>query len=85
MNISVHIERLILDGLTIPAGQHKLLQAAIEAELSRSLAADGLAPSLLAGGAMPYIRGGSVQLTGQASPSDLGQQIARAVYGGIGR
>lgn len=83
MNISVHIERLILDGLTIPPGQPGLLQATIEAELSQSLAADGLASGLLTGGAMPYIRGGNVQLTSQASPFDLGQQIAQAIYGGL--
>jgi hypothetical protein len=85
MNISVHIERLILDGLTIPPSRHGLLQAAIAAELSRSLAAGGLAPGLLSGGAVSDVRGGNVQLTGQASPSDLGRQIARAVYGGIGK
>jgi len=85
MKINFHIERLILDGISIPAHQQATLQAAIEAALSQSLATGGLAPGLLAGGAMPYVRGGSVQLTGQTSPSDLGTQIAQAVYTGIGK
>ena len=85
MKINFHIERLILDGISIPAHQQATLQAAIVAALSQSLAAGGLAPSLLAGGAMPYVRGGSVQLSSQASPSELGAQIAQAVYRGIGK
>lgn len=85
MNINLHIERLILDGVPVAQSQRPLLQAAIEAELANLLAADGLAPGLRAGGAVPQVRGSSIQLPGQASPSDLGRQIARAVYGGIGR
>ena len=85
MNINVHIERLILDGLPITYSQRPLVQAAVEAELVRLLMADGLAPRLQAGGAMPYVPGGSVQLTSDGSPTQLGQQIAQAVYGGIGK
>jgi hypothetical protein len=39
MNISVHIERLVLDGLFVSHGQRPLLQAAVEAELTRLLTA----------------------------------------------
>ncbi len=84
MNINVHIERLILDGLPIASQQGPLVQAAVEAELVRLLAADGLAANLLAGGALSHVQAGGIQLTGEGNPSQLGQQIARAVYGGIG-
>jgi hypothetical protein len=83
-NISIYIEQLILDGLPITHGQHPLLQAAIEAELSRLLAADGLAHDLRGGGAFPRVPGGSIQLSGNDTPAHLGQQIARAVHGSIG-
>ena len=86
MNINVHIERLILDGLSIPHRQRPLLQAAVEAELAHLLAADGLASGLLAGGAVPRVPAGAIQLTGASDdPTHLGQQIAQAVYGGIGK
>jgi hypothetical protein len=85
MRINLHIERLILDGIAVPANQQRVLQAALEAELSQSLADGGLAPSLLASGALPFVQGGGMQLPNQASPADLGQQIAQAVYGGLGR
>ncbi len=84
MNINIHIERLILDGLPISHSQRPLVQAAIEAELVRLLAADGLTPILQAGGAMPYVPGGSLQLASDGNPHTLGKQIAQAVYGGIG-
>lgn len=83
MNINVHIERLILDGLPIARHQEPLVQASVEAELARLLAADGLAANLLAGGALAHVQAGSIQLTGEGNPSQLGWQIARAVYGGI--
>jgi hypothetical protein len=83
-NIRIHIERLILDGLPISHVQRPLVQTAVEAELARLLALDGVAPNLLRGGALPYAPGGSLQLTGDGNPERLGQQIAQAVYGGIG-
>ena len=85
MNINIHIERLILDGLPITHNQGPLVQAAVEAELARLLAADGLASSLQAGGSLHRMPGGSIQLMGDGNPNTLGQQIARAVYGGIGK
>ncbi len=85
MNINIHIERLILDGLPIAHNHGPLVQAAVEAELARLLAADGLGPSLQAGGALYRVPGGSIQLMGDGNPNTLGQQIARAVYGGIGK
>lgn len=84
MNINLHIERLILDGLPISHSQRPLVQAAVEAELARLLATDGLSSCLMAGGAMPYVPGGSIQLMSDGNPKTLGQQIAQAVYGGIG-
>lgn len=84
MNINIHIERLILDGLPISHSQRPLLQAALEAELARLLAADGLTPNLQMGGALPYVPGGSIHLASDGNPKTLGQQIAQAVYGGIG-
>ena len=83
-NIHVHIERLVLDGLPIWHSQRPLVQAAVEVELARLLAADGLAPNLQGGGALPSVPAGSIQLTSEGNPNTLGQQIAHAVYGGIG-
>jgi hypothetical protein len=85
MNVDVHIERLILEGISLPPDQQPQLQAAVEAELARLLAARGLSPELATGGVVPSVAAGSLQLAGINNPAHLGTQIARAVYGGIGR
>jgi hypothetical protein len=85
LNINLHIERLVLDGLPVARLDGPLVQAAVEAELSRLLTAQGLSPSLLQGGAMPALRGDSLQLVSESSPSQLGTQIAQAVYGGLSK
>lgn len=85
MNITLHIERLILDGVDIAPGQRHLVQAAVEAELTRLLTAGGLSPALTGGGALYRVCANTIQLTSGAGPADLGRQIAGAVYGGIRR
>ena len=84
MNLSIHIERLVLDGVNIMPGQRELLQAALEAELARLLATDGLSPDLASGGARPSLQAGSIQPASDGNPARLGQQIAQAVYSAIG-
>jgi hypothetical protein len=85
MNIHLHIERLILDGLPIGSGQGALVQAAVEAELSRLLVQGGIAPSLQSGGAVPSVRAEAIQFTAQSTPAQMGQQIAHSVYAGMGK
>jgi hypothetical protein len=84
MNINLHIERLILDGLAIESGQGALVKAMLEAELSRLIEAHGLSASLQAGGALPGLRASAVELQAEKNPAQIGAQIARAVYGSIG-
>jgi hypothetical protein len=85
MNIHVHIERLILDGLPIGVGQGALVQATVEAELARLLVQGGLAPNLQSGGALAGLRAEAIRVTAESSPAQLGQAIAQSVYAGIGK
>ena len=85
MDIKVHIERLILDGVSVPHHQRPVLQATVEGELSRLLGEGGLAAALQSGGALPSVKGHSIQLASDSNPTQLGQQIAQAVYGGLSR
>ncbi len=82
MNIQLHIERLVLDGLSLSRVQAQQMQGALEVELSRLLSEGGLAPQLLQSGAMPKMRGGEVRNT--EHPMQMGSQVAQAVYSGIG-
>jgi hypothetical protein len=84
MNIQLHIERLVLDGLPIGAHDGRLVQAAVEAELSRLLAA-GIAPDAFGQGfAVPSVRADAVRLEIGATPHGIGTQVAQAVHKGIG-
>ena len=82
--IKVHIERLVLEGLPITRSQGPQVQAAVEAELSRLMSEGGLASELASGGAVPSVRADGIKSIG-GSPAQMGRQIAKAVYGGVGR
>ena len=83
-DIHIHIDRLVLDGLSFDRVQSGTVQAALESELTRLLAAGGLASGLQAGGALPSIRAEGVQLSPSLGPAQMGTQIAQSVYGGLG-
>ena len=85
MNINLHIDRLVLDCLPIDHHQSPLIKTTVEAELSRLLTANGLADSLMVGGAMPSVSASGIQVANDSNPARLGQQIGRAIYGGIGK
>ena len=84
MNISVHVERLVLEGLSVSVSERPLLQVAIEAELTRLLRHGGLADELQAGAALTQVPAGTVRVATESSPKDLGTDIAHAVHQGLG-
>lgn len=85
MNINLHIERLVLDGLPVEPHQKSVVEQAVTSELTRLIREGGLSSSFTSGVAVPVITGSNIQLTGNPKPVDIGQQVARAVYGGIGK
>lgn len=85
MNVNLHIERLILEGLRLAPGEHLLVRAAAESELSRLLTEGGVSQQLLRGGAVPRVSAGDIRVAGDADAGGIGRQIAQAVYGGIGK
>lgn len=85
MNINLHIERLILDGLPLERSQGPHVQAAVEAELAHLLTTNGLGEQFQSGGAMPSVPAAGIQLENGSSSIGIGQQIAQSVYGSIGR
>jgi hypothetical protein len=85
MKMNVHIERLILEGLPASSAQGPQIGSAIQKELVRLLAAQGLTDELRGGVAVPHIRAGVIQLGAENQPANLGNSIAQAVHEGIGR
>lgn len=79
MNINVHIERLVLDGLPVARGESDSVRAAVETELTRLLTDKGFnTPSAYA---VPHLSAAPIQLTHASRCWALGHQIAQAIYG----
>lgn len=74
--VSIKIDRLTFDGLTLSAGEARRAGAALELELSR-LAVDGHWPHQ--GVAIPLARPPVLTIT-PGSPEQLGRLIARALF-----
>jgi hypothetical protein len=85
MNVNLNIERLVLEGFQLRPGEHLLVRASAERELSRLLTEGGVSQELLSGGAVPRISAGDIRVAGDSDARGIGTQIARAVYGGIGK
>lgn len=84
MNIRVRIGRLILEGLPLSVTDGPGVRRAVESELTRLLAGGGISTSLQSG-AMPQVRADALQYSAHSDLKQLGKQIARSLYGGIGK
>lgn len=85
MNVRLHIERLVLDGLELERGHEPVLRAALEAELTRLIADGGGATHLLHAGMVPRLSAPGIETAGRGGdPAHLGRQIARSVFDSLG-
>jgi hypothetical protein len=85
VRINIQIDRLVVDGLDLQRSQRPLMQAAFETELARLLVRDGLNQELTSGVALPSLSAPAVEIPEGARPHMIGEQIAQAVYNGIGQ
>ena len=83
MDINLHIEHLVLDGVDIPTGQSDLLQASVMNELTQLFNSGGLSPNFNTGASFEQITTKNIQMI-DGKPQAFGQYIAQSVYGGIG-
>lgn len=82
MSINLHIERLVLDGVSVEPHQRAELKAAVETELGHLLVLNGINSDVQSNNHFLSISAGSIAL-GYNQPVNLGQQIGNAVYRGI--
>jgi hypothetical protein len=81
MNVELHIEALVLEGIRPRDGDR--IGVAVQSELTRLFAKRGVPPALARGGTVPYADGGVVEARPDARPDVIGAQIAQAVYEGL--
>ena len=82
-NIELHIEELILHGFD--SGDRYRIGAAVEAELARLFAEQGVPPSLIHGGEVAHLDGGAFEVAPGSGAEAIGDQVAQALYGGLNR
>jgi hypothetical protein len=83
MKLNLYIEQLVVDGVAIVPGQRHVLQTAVANELHRMLMESGISPELAKGAALRQVPADNIYLANN-NPTQIGQQIARSVYGGLG-
>ncbi len=79
MRISLHIERVVLEGVDVSGGDRELVRESIACELGRMLGDGGMAN----GYSRSRVMAGDVQLAAD-KPVEFGRQIAGSVYKGVG-
>ncbi|MBD2261425.1 hypothetical protein [Pseudanabaena sp. FACHB-2040] len=84
MDINLHIERLVLDGVTLTPAQQRQLQASVKTELGRLITESGLGDYLHSRSSVHRLTPGPIEVAEQPDPTQLGTQIAQALYQGIG-
>lgn len=81
MNVELHIEQLVLHGFA-PSDRHRI-GAAIQQELARLLAEQGISPGLAQGKTIGQLDGGAFEIKAGTPPRVIGAHIAQAIYGGL--
>jgi hypothetical protein len=81
--IHIHINRLVLEGLPLEARDGPAVRKAFESELARLITMHGLSQELVQGGAFQNVPAKDV-VSSDRDPSQIGKEIARTVYWGIG-
>lgn len=80
-NVELHIEELVLHGFA-PADRHRVGEA-VERELARLLAEEGVPAALAKGFDAQHLDAGSFHVAADSRAEAVGAQVARAVYGGL--
>ena len=81
-NIELHIEELVLHGFS-PNDRHAIGEA-VQRELTRLFAEQGVHGSLHRGFETERVDGGAFNVKQGAKAEGIGTQVGQAVYGGLG-
>jgi hypothetical protein len=83
MKINLHIERLVLNEVSVEPNQRAELKVAVETELRQQLVSQGIGSAIQSNNNRHLVSGGSISIDNIYKPESFGQQIGNAVYIGI--
>jgi hypothetical protein len=82
-NTSLHIERLVIQGVSLPAGSTARLEAAFQAEWRDLASATPRSNEHLSSIALHALRLEPIRIDHAGEPEQLGRKLARALWGGL--
>lgn len=82
-NITLHIDRLVLHGFGAQVDRERI-GAAVQRELTRLVAEQGVSPSIDRYGHAAHVDGGAFGLAPGAGAESIGASIARGIHAGMG-
>lgn len=86
MDVRLHIDKLVLDGISVTPAQRSILVASTVAELHRLINTEGVPGTGAIGSSTAALQGGTVShIPGQFDAESFGRGLAQAVYDGMGR
>jgi hypothetical protein len=77
--VSLHIERLVLDGIPVARSSAMQIQIAVQQELTRLLSENGKALPQM-GYALQAATAPGFHMGGDPTPKDLGKNIAQSIF-----
>jgi hypothetical protein len=84
MTIDIHIERLVLDGVSLTPVDRARLRENVQAQLAERLSVQGVAlDALRACDRSLSLRGPAMQIAAEPTPQTWGTSIADAVHGAL--
>lgn len=81
--VDLHIEELVLHGF--PAGDRHRIGDAVQRQLARLFAEQGVPPAMSQHAEAAHLDGGAFDVAPGARAEAIGAQVAQAVYGGLSR
>ncbi len=83
MNINLHIERVVLEGISIEPHQQAEMKIAVESEIVSLLTSNGIGRCIQSRNSFHVVSGGLISIETHNKPFHIGHQIAGAIYQGI--
>ncbi len=81
MNLEVEIEEMVLQGYS--SADRRAIARAVQRELGRLFAEQGLPATLSEGRDIPHIDAGGFEASAESGAERIGAQVAKSVYGGL--
>jgi hypothetical protein len=82
MNVYLHVDRLVLDGLDTPGSRAEFARG-VESELARLVVEEGIVPRTSTGRALATLQGPDLAVPRSPQPTELARGVARSAHSAL--